>query len=129
MATLFGNLAGEKKGRPGVHPSVDDGFAAFARAGVLVAEPKQSLGSTYKASYCAHGLTDTRDLAVLLCEYADEAHASRGFEEAKTLFPGITTRQTLSRKTLLLVTTFQNEQHPAAASAAQKRVMEAFSAL
>jgi hypothetical protein len=129
MATLIGTMATELKSRPGVHPSVDDGFAAFAKAGVPIIEPKQSLGTTYKASYCSHGLTTAKDLSVLLCEYPDEARAAAGFAESKKLFTALSTRQTMSRKTLLLATIFQLPDHSASATAAQKTVVATFNAL
>lgn len=129
MATMFGTMALELKNRPKIHPSVDDGFAAFAAAGVAVKEPKQSMAGTYKASYCSHGLTSSKDLSVLLCEYADEAHAAAGLAESKKLFMSLSTRQSLGHKSLLLVTIFQDQDHAAATTAEQKKVVAAFTSL
>jgi len=129
MATLFGTMASELRSRPGVHPSVDDGFAALAKAGVPIPQPKQSLGSTYKAAYCAHGVTAEKDISVLLCEYADAEHAALGAVESRRLFPGAAKRVTTAHKALLLVTTVQNDEHPDATAAAQKKVVAALSAL
>jgi hypothetical protein len=129
MATMFGMMATEAKNRPAIHPSVDDAFAALAKAGVRVVDPQQSMGSTYKAAYCSHGLIESKDMSVLLCEYADEAKAAAGLAESKRLFPGLASRETLSHKSLLLVTIFQDAQHPASTSAAQKKVVATFNAL
>ncbi len=129
MATMFGNMAKEAANRPAVHPSVDDGFAALAKAGVGVKDPKQSIGSTYKASYCSHGLIATKDLSVLLCEYVDAEHAAAGLAESKKLFAGLVTRETMANKTLMLVTIFQDEKHPASTTAAQQKVVSTFKAL
>jgi hypothetical protein len=129
MAAMFGTMAVELKNRPNVHPSVDDGFAALAKAGVVVKEPKQSIGKTYKAAYCAHGVTDAKDLSILLCEYADEAHAAVGLAESKTLFPTMTSRQTWSHKSLVIVTMFQEPTLSPAASAEQKKALATLNGL
>jgi len=129
MATMFGTMATELKNRPNVHPSVDDGFAAFAKVGVSIPAPKQSLGTTYKASYCSHGLTDAKDMSVLLCEYPDETHAMAGLVESKKLFPGLAARQTWSHKSLLMVTIFQDPKLIASATPKRQNVLAAFNAL
>jgi hypothetical protein len=129
MATMFGTMETELKNRPGIHPSVDDGFAAFAKAGVPISAPKQSLGTTYKASYCSHGLTDTKDLSVLLCEYPDEAQATAGLAESKKLFVGLKARQTWSHKSLVMATIFQEPKLIASAMTKQKQVLATFNAL
>jgi hypothetical protein len=129
MATMFGTMATELKNRPDVHPSVDDGFAAFAKAGVPINAPKQSLGTTYKASYCSHGLTDAKDLSVLLCEYPNEAQAAAGLAESKKLFPGLASRQTWSHKSLLMATIFQDPKLIASATPKQRKVLATFNAL
>jgi hypothetical protein len=129
MATMFGTMATELKNRPGIHPSVDDGFAAFAKAGVPISAPKQSLGTTYKASYCSHGLTDTQDLSVLLCEYPDDARATAGLAESKKLFPGLNARQTWSHKSLVMATIFQDPKLVASAMPKQKKILATFNTL
>jgi hypothetical protein len=129
MATMFGTMETELKNRPSIHPSVDDGFAAFAKAGVPISAPKQSLGTTYKASYCSHGLTDTKDLSVLLCEYPDEAQATAGLAESKKLFIGLKSRQTWSHKSLVMATIFQEPKLIASAITKQKKVLATFYAL
>lgn len=129
VATLFGRMAEELKNRPPVHPSVDEGFAAFTKAGVTVPKTEQSLGTTYKAAFCEHGLTTAGDMAILLCEYADEAHAKSGLAEAGKLFLALEGRHSWTRKTLLMTITFQD--HPAKPQALEeeKKVLAAFNAL
>jgi len=129
MATLFGRMGDELKNRPNVHPNVDEGFAALAKAGVAIPKPAQSLATTYKASYCSHGVTDAKDLSILLCEYPDAARASAALADAKKLFPGMTTRQTVGRKTLLMATTFQDHPPKPATVAAQQKALATFNAL
>jgi hypothetical protein len=129
MATMFGTMATELKNRPAVHPSVDDGFAAFANAGVPIGAPKQSLGTTYKAAYCSHGVTEAKDLSVLLCEYSDEAQAKLGLAESKKVFPGLGARQTWAHKSLLMVTILQDPKLVASATAKQQKVLATFNAL
>ena len=129
MATVFGGMADELKNRPSVHPNVDDGFAAFAKAGVVVDAPTQSFGRTYKAAFCKHGLASDKTMSVLLCEYPDEAQAALGLAESKKAFPALTTRDTYARKTLMLATIKQGEQHPDVTLAAQKKVVATFNAL
>jgi hypothetical protein len=129
MATLFGRMSDELKTRPNVHPSVDDGFAAFAKAGVAIVKPAQSLATTYKAAFCSHGVTQANDVAVLLCEYPDAAQEQAGLDEAKKIFPGMSTRHTFGRKTLLMAVTFQDHPPKASATAAEQKVVAAFNAL
>jgi hypothetical protein len=129
MATMFGTMATELKNRPDVHPSVDDGFAAFAEAGVPISAPKQSLATTYRAAYCSHGLTNVQDLSVLLCEYPDEARAKAGLAESKKLFPGLDARQTWSHKSLMMATIFQDPKLVASARPKQKKILATFNAL
>ncbi len=131
VSTLFGSLALELKNRPHVHPNVDDGWAALAKAGVPVPAPAQGLGRTYKASYCAHGVLADNTISVALCEYADEKLALAGLAEAKTLFPGMESRETLGRKTLVCVVTFQAKAADRSAKTIEehKKIVAAFNAL
>jgi hypothetical protein len=126
---MFGTMAAELKNRPPVHPSVDDGFAAFAKAGVPINAPKQSLAMTYKAAYCSHGVTDAKDLSVLLCEYANEEQAKLGLAESKKVFPGLSVRQTWAHKSLIMVTILQDPKLVASATAKQHQVLATFNAL
>ena len=129
MASLFGGMADELKNRPALHPSADDALAAFAKAGVGVDAPTQSIGRTYKARYCVHGVTKVKDISALVCEYANEADAAVGLAESKKLFPTLKSREGYTHKSLLLVTNFQETDHLPAATAAQHKVLAAFNAL
>jgi hypothetical protein len=127
--TLFGRMEDELKHRPDVHPSVDDAFLALAKRGVPITDPQQSLATTYKAAFCRHGVTGTREMSVLLCEYADEAHTAVGLAESNTLFPALTTRHSYARKTLLMVTTLLAKSVTSEAREAEKTVVATFDAL
>ena len=129
MATLFGQLDTELKHRPPVHPNVDDGFAALAKAGVPITTPQQSLGTTYRAAFCRHGVTAARDMSVAFCEYPDAAATAVGLTEAKKLFPGLASRHVYAHKTMLLITIFQQGDITPAVTAAQNRVVATFNTL
>jgi hypothetical protein len=122
-------MADELKNRPSVHPSVDDGFAAFAKVGAIVPNVEQSLGTTYKAAFCRHGLTTAQDMAILLCEYPDEARATAGLTEAKKVFLTLEGRHSWTRKTLLMTITFQDHPAKPQATAEEQKVLAAFNAL
>lgn len=129
MPTLFGRMEVELKSRPNVHPNVEDGLAVATKAGANVPTPQQSLASTYKAAFCRHGVTDSKEMSVLFCEYPDEAHTAAGLVEANKLFPGMKTRHTYAKKTLLMVTIFQTETVSPATTNAQKALVTAFNAM
>src|SRR5215472_9638305 len=61
--TLFGMLGAEAAARPKLSPGADDVYAALDKAGYAVGDRRQSLGRTYKASYCAGGYTKDMALA------------------------------------------------------------------
>ena len=63
MSAIFGGMILEAKHRPPVTPNVDDAFAAFGKASLPVTDLQQSVGATYKAAYCKHGLTAAKDVA------------------------------------------------------------------
>jgi hypothetical protein len=77
MRTLAGALHEEAASRPAGGIRSEDVFAALADAGVVVESPRQYLGRTAHAGYCAGGTT-TDGLAVAVCEYASAAEAVAG---------------------------------------------------
>jgi hypothetical protein len=129
MGNLFGRMAVEAKARPAVTPNVDDAFAALAKAGYPIGGLEQSLGSTYKARYCKHGLTAKQDLSVNVCEYADPAAAAIGLAESKTVFPGIVQRQSFSHKALMMAIIQQNAKSGPETQVAQAKILATFNAL
>jgi hypothetical protein len=82
MNTLAGTLRDEAAHRPDGATRAEDVFAALATAGVTVSSPRQYLGLTARAEYCAGGTT-ADGLAVAVCEYAspEAALAGRAFVE------------------------------------------------
>jgi hypothetical protein len=80
MNTLAGRLRWEAEHRPGAPLATEQVLTALAAAGLSIDAPKQYLGLTARARYCAGGTT-AGGLAVAVCEYgsADEAAAARTY--------------------------------------------------
>ncbi len=129
MAPMFGKMSLEAKNRPGIAPTSDDAFAAFARAGVPFVEPKQSMGSTYKAAYCSHGLSASKNVSVLVCEFTDPDAAGAGLAISKQVFPALPRRKSWVHKSLMMATMPQDAASPPAALAEIDKIVAAFNAL
>jgi hypothetical protein len=129
MSGLFGRMKEEALHRPGLAPSADDAFAAFAKAGVPIEDQQQSLATTYKAAYCRHGLTHDKDVAVLVCEYRDPAAAAVGLEMSQQTLKTIVHRKSWSHKALMMATMPQDPSGPPAAMATIGKVVAAFNSL
>jgi hypothetical protein len=125
--SLFSRLGHEAASRPKIKPNADDVYAALDKAGVGVPTRKQSLGSTYHATYCTGGYNADASLAVDVCEYADEAAGKAGYDYSKTLFPGMTSRTVVANKATVLVVIDQKSD--AATVALRKKVVSAYQAL
>lgn len=125
--SLLGRLANESQARPKVKPSVEDVFAAFDKAGAKVGEQEQTLGKTYSASYCMGGYTSDRAIAVNVCEYANEAAATAGRDLSKKVFPGMTNRDVLARKSTTLALIQLHHDPPT--DALKKKMESAFNGL
>jgi hypothetical protein len=125
--TLFGRLADEAKNRPSIKPNADDVYAALDKAGFPVNDRKQSLGTTYKSSYCTGGYTKDQSLAVNVCEYKDDAAAKTGLDYAKTLFPGMANRSVYGHKSTLL--TIINQKADPAADVRAKKIVAIYNGL
>ena len=123
---LAGLISREAKNRPGIKPSSDDVFAALDTAGVGLPQKKQSMGSTYKAAYCAGGYSADSLVAVTVCEYANEAEANAGRDYSISLFPQMTNRTVVAHKTNILQVITQKPG--AAADAEKKKAVDAFNA-
>jgi hypothetical protein len=124
---LVGRLGREAANRPKVKPTADDVFTALEKAGAPVPHKQQSLGDTYKASYCIGGYTVDGALALNVCEYGDAAAASAGRDFAKTVFPRMTTRDVWSHKadTLSIIQIKPDD----ATTTLEKKLVATFSAL
>ncbi len=75
--TLGGRLEAEANARTRVKPEVEDVLAAFASAGLAVAEVRQGVARTSRAQYCVFG-TSPGGHRVFVCEFADVDGAEQG---------------------------------------------------
>jgi len=125
--TLFGLLGSEAQNRPHIQPNADDVYGALQKAGYAVGDRRQSLGRTYKASYCTGAYTSDGSLAVDVCEYPDEAAAKTGLATARTLFPGMTSRTVVGHKATIL--TVINQRGEVAADARARRIATLYASL
>jgi len=91
LQTLAGRLRDEAEHRPGAGPRAEDVFAALSRGGIAIGSPRQYLGMTVKARYCAGGAT-ADGLAVAVCEYASADDAASGKRFVEERYAGITDR-------------------------------------
>jgi len=129
MSSLFGNMGVEAKNRPAITPNADQALAAFATAKLAVIDAQQSLGTTYKAAYCKHGLTPAKDVAVLVCEYPDPAAAEVGLAASNKMFATMPRRKSWAHKSLMMALMPQDPKSPPAALAEIDKLAAAFNAL
>jgi hypothetical protein len=130
MSTLYGSMATEAATRPHVRPSMDDAFAAFGKAGLPVEGAEQSLGRTYRAGYCTHGLTPKKDLAVLVCEYVNAEAAAVGLAASKTVFVQLgPRRQSFIHKELMMAIMQQQGDENPVTLADEKKLVTIFNGL
>jgi hypothetical protein len=100
--TLFGRLARDARNRPHIKPNAEDIFSTLERAGAMVPQKEQTMGNTYKASYCIGGYTADRTLAINVCEYIDDDAADAGGKLSKSLFPHMAGREVYNHKATTL---------------------------
>ncbi len=100
MGSLQGRFAAEAKGRPTGTVRVEDVLTAFAHAGVELHDTRQQLAAPFDAAYC--GATKAgHDLQVIVCEYVDEAKATKGREMSAKAFKSVG-RETVQNKATTL---------------------------
>ena len=129
VGAVFGQLPIEAAHRPAITPNADQAFAALEKAGFPIVERQQSLGSTYKAAYCSHGLTSTKDVAVLICEYADPAATAIGLTTSNAMLATMTRRKSWAHKSLVMATMPQDPASPPAALAQIAKLVAVFNGL
>lgn len=84
LGDLFTRLEEERKGRLNLEPTADHVFAALkSKAGIEVEEQLQVAGWTINAKFCDKVRT-TKDVHIVICEFADEAAATKGQADAYT---------------------------------------------
>ena len=124
---LIGRLAREARDRPKVQPTAEEVLATLEKAGESVPTRQQSLGDTYKASYCLGGYTLDGAFALSACEYADAAAATAGRDLSKKILSHVTVRDVWSHKagTLAIVQLKDDD----ATTALKKKLVAAFLAM
>ena len=83
---------------PTTNPKADQVLAALTKAGAQLEPPTQTLGSTYRARFCEGARTLDQGMALGICEYANEADATKGLEISQKILK-IPTRKVWRNKT------------------------------
>ena len=73
-------------------PRVEDCLDAFKKVGAEIREEAQHLASPFLAQYCV-GFQTGKDVHGSLCEYKDEAMATKGRETSEKAFAAVTNRK------------------------------------
>jgi hypothetical protein len=114
---INGRLSIEAGNRPGpnVHPTSEEVFAAFAKAGLKMQEPRQHLAKDYAARFCMGQKSADTNVGLSVCEYATEAEATAGRDQSATIFKDIANRSVYRNKatTLAVVETSKNPEDDA----------------
>jgi hypothetical protein len=120
---ILERLAVEKANRPQVAPNADD---VLAKLPVGVGDEKQIAGWPIGARYCEKAQTKS-DVHVVVCEFTDEASATKGIENASSTNRFIKRRELLRRRATSL-SVMQAATTPNAESDA-RRIKDAFRAM
>lgn len=121
---LFARLQGERDHRPNLEPTANHVFDLVkAKAGVVVEEQLQVAGWVVGAKFCDK-IRSTKDVHIVVCEFADEAEAIKGQKIATN---AIARREVLRNKATTCAVHQAGETPAAAAQAA--RVKELFKAM
>jgi hypothetical protein len=124
LKDLFLRLQTEREHRPNLEPTSTSVFALLkAKGGVEVEEQLQVAGWMVGAKFCDK-IRSTKDVHIVVCEFADEAEAIKGQKMATNAIPR---REVLRNKA---TTCAVHQPGESAASAAQAaRVKELFKAM
>jgi hypothetical protein len=116
LASLPKRLQEEARSRPDGTPKAEEVFTNFAAAGLALGTPRQYLGATLGASYCAGGRTES-GLQVAVCEFPSADAARKGKELSLSQFEQVKNREIiLNRGTMLTITlTTGHTEHTAQA--------------
>ena len=90
----------ERSSRPGpaVHPTSEEVFAAFTKAGAKMQEPKQHLASEYNARFCVGDKSPDANVGLSICEYGNEAEATAGQALSIKMFKDVGNRNVYRNK-------------------------------
>lgn len=108
----------EAQNRPKGTPTAEQAFAAFTGASLELHGKKQHLASLYQALYCV-GAESNDDVALSLCEYPNEASATKGREMSQKAFGAIVGREVFQNKGTTL-TVLRVKKTPEAAAKVTK---------
>lgn len=92
QASIPDRFAAEAMKRPTGVPRIEDAFDAFKKAGIELREEKQHLGSPFLAIYCV-GFQTGNDVHASICEYKDEATATKGRDTSDKSFSTVPNRK------------------------------------
>ena len=121
LRSLFTRLQAERDHRPNLEPTASSVFALVkAKGGVEVEEQLQVAGWMVGAKFCDK-IRSTKDVHIVVCEYADEAEAIKGQKAATN---GIKNREVLRNKATTCAVHQAGESQASIAQAA--RVKELF---
>lgn len=124
MKDLFSRLENERKSRLNLEPTATTVFEAMkTKGGVEVEEQLQVAGWVVGAKFCDK-IRTTKDVHIVVCEYADEPAAIAGQKAATN---GLKRREVLRNKTTTCAVHQAGETDAAIAQAA--RVKDLFKAL
>jgi hypothetical protein len=101
MASIPERFVMEAKNRPTGTVRVEDVLAAFTKAGVELYETRQHLAHPFDAMYCV-GTKAGKDVHMSICEYKDEATATKGREMSDKAFKSVGRREIVQNKATTL---------------------------
>src|SRR5258705_11067062 len=103
--SLGDELQKEAAHRPEGTIKAEDVFKALDAAGIKSdGTPRQFLGTTVEAAYCA-GIRTHEGVGVAVCEYPDAAAAAKGKDIAETKFAAVKGRTIVIQKSTSLTVT------------------------
>lgn len=126
---LGNRLNVERESRPGptVHPTAEEVFAAFDKAGIKLEPPKQHMASEYNARFCVGAKSPDENVGLSVCEYANESDATAGQALSVKILKQIANRNVYRDKntTLAIVEVVKNADNDALV----KKLISTFQAL
>ncbi len=126
---LGNRLNVERESRPGpnVHPTADEVFAAYDKAGLKMQPAKQHMASEYNAKFCVGDKSPDENVGLSVCEYGNEADATAGQVLSVKMFKEVANRNVYRNKntTLAIVEIVKNADNDALV----KKLVATFQAL
>jgi len=126
--SLAAEIAFEAQNRKPGNPSVEQVFALCEKLGAPVPTKTQSIGKTYRASYCVGGFTTDKTVTINVCEYPSEAAATQGVTVSTSKFPTLVDRRQVIAHKGTTLTLFEAEPS-AKTKALVKKLGDAFLAM